>query len=76
MQGVNGSNWDLMAPILANPLIQPDMAAILSARGYFLDLLEIRKDSSLFRLRTGRRIHEANNAIELVGKMARQPAPA
>ena len=29
----------------------------------------------LFRLRTGKRIHEAPNMIELVGKMAREPAP-
>lgn len=29
----------------------------------------------LFRLRTGKRIHEAPNVIELVGKMAREPAP-
>lgn len=29
----------------------------------------------LFRLRTGKRIHEAANVIELVGKMAREPAP-
>jgi pullulanase len=26
MQGVNGSNWDLMSPILVNPLIKPDSA--------------------------------------------------
>lgn len=29
----------------------------------------------LFRLRTGKRIHEADSALELVGKMARLPAP-
>ena len=52
MQGVNGDNWALMTPILANPLIKPNSAAIISARDYFLDLLRIRKDSSLFRLRT------------------------
>ncbi len=58
MQGGNGSNWDLMSPILANPLIRPDSAAILGARGYFLDLLEIRADSSLFRLRTAQDVIE------------------
>ena len=52
MQGVNGSNWDLMSPILANALIKPDSAAIINARDYFKNLLEIRADSSLFRLRT------------------------
>jgi len=52
MQGVNGSNWDLMSPILVNPLIKPNSAAIVSARDYFIDLLKIRSDTSLFRLRT------------------------
>ncbi len=52
MGGVNGSNWYLMRPILTNPLIKPDTAAIISARDYFTDMLAIRKDSSLFRLRT------------------------
>jgi pullulanase len=58
MQGVNGSNWDLMSPILVNPLIKPDSAAIISARDTFLDLLEIRADSSLFRLRTAQDVIE------------------
>jgi pullulanase len=52
LQSVNGGSWDMISPILANPLIKPDSAAIISARDYFLDLLKIRKDSSLFRLRT------------------------
>lgn len=52
MQSVNGSNWDLMSPILVNPMIKPDSAAIVSARDYFIDLLKIRSDTSLFRLRT------------------------
>ena len=52
MQGVNSANWELMSPILANALIKPDTAAIGGARDYFIDLLEIRKESSLFRLRT------------------------
>ncbi|MES2316716.1 MAG: alpha-1,6-glucosidase domain-containing protein [Pseudomonadota bacterium] len=58
MQGVNGANWDLMSPILANPLIKPGSAAIISARDTFLDLLEIRADSSLFRLRSAQDVIE------------------
>ena len=58
MQGVNGGNWDLISPILANPLIKPDRAAIVGARDYFLDLLEIRADSSLFRLRSAQDVIE------------------
>jgi pullulanase len=48
----NQSNWSLMAPVLANPLIKPDSRAILAAEGAFMDFLAIRKDTSLFRLRT------------------------
>ncbi len=58
MQGVNGANWDLMSPILANPLIKPDSAAIMGARDYFKDLLEIRSDTSLFRLRTAQDVQQ------------------
>jgi pullulanase len=42
-----------MAPVLANPLIRPDTRAILAAKAAFQELLAIRKDSTLFRLRTG-----------------------
>lgn len=69
-QGVNGSNWDLMSPILANPLIMPDRAAIVGARDYFRDLLEIRADTSLFRLRTAQdvidRLHFHNTGPQQV----------
>ncbi|HEX8614249.1 MAG TPA: pullulanase-type alpha-1,6-glucosidase [Telluria sp.] len=58
MAGVNKANWELMSPILANSLIKPDTAAIVSARDYFLDLLEIRKDSTLFRLRSATDVSE------------------
>jgi pullulanase len=52
LAGVNQDNWSLMSPILANPLIKPDTEAIVGARDYVNDLLAIRRDSSLFRLRT------------------------
>lgn len=58
MSHVNGSNWSLMSPILANPLIAPSSAAIVSARDTFNDLLAIRKDSSLFRLRTAQDVQQ------------------
>ena len=58
MEGVNKDNWYLMGPILANNLIKPDSAAIVSARDYFAELLEIRKDSSLFRLRSAQDVIE------------------
>ena len=53
LAAANGDNWSLMAPVLANPLIKPDTRAILAARAAFEELLAIRKDSTLFRLRTG-----------------------
>jgi pullulanase len=48
----NQTNWPLMAPILANTLIKPDAQAIVAARNAFTELLAIRKDSTLFRLRS------------------------
>jgi pullulanase/glycogen debranching enzyme len=58
MAGPNSGNWELMSPILANPLIKPDRAAIIAARDYFIEMLEIRKDTSLFRLRTAQDVIE------------------
>jgi len=52
LAAVNAGNWPLMSPILANPLIKPDTAAIVSAREAMQEWLAIRADSSLFRLRT------------------------
>jgi pullulanase-type alpha-1,6-glucosidase len=51
--GSNQGNWGVMAPILTNPLIRPDTRAILAAKAGFEELLQIRQDSTLFRLRTG-----------------------
>jgi pullulanase len=58
MAASNHDNWPLIAPLLANPLLKPDMAAIVSARDTFTDLLAIRKDSSLFRLRSAQDVIE------------------
>jgi len=58
LAGVNQGNWQYMAPVLANPLIKPDTRAIVQARDVFEDFLAIRKDSTLFRLRTGQDVSE------------------
>jgi pullulanase len=50
--GSNQVNWGMMTPILTNPLIKPDTRAILQAKAAFEELLQIRQDSTLFRLRT------------------------
>jgi pullulanase len=58
LAGTNESSWPVMAPVLANPLIAPDTRAILAARAGFEELLAIRKDSTLFRLRTAQDVNE------------------
>jgi pullulanase/glycogen debranching enzyme len=58
LAAVNQASWPLMSPVLANPLIKPDTSAIISARNTMNDLLAIRQDSSLFRLRTARDVAE------------------
>jgi pullulanase/glycogen debranching enzyme len=58
LAAVNQASWPLMSPVLANPLIKPDTSAIISARNTMNDLLAIRQDSSLFRLRTAKDVAE------------------
>jgi pullulanase/glycogen debranching enzyme len=58
LAAVNQGNWPLMAPILANPLIKPDSRSIITARNAMNELLAIRQDSSLFRLRTAQDVSE------------------
>jgi len=48
----NGSNWNLMRPVLNNPAIKPTPAEIRWTLDAFLDLLRIRASSTLFRLRS------------------------
>ena len=58
LAGPNQDNWSLMAPILANPLIKPDTRAIVAARDGFADFLAIRRDTTLFRLRSAQDVIE------------------
>ena len=48
----NGKDWALLAPVLADARIKPAPAQIAWMREAFLDLLRIRKGSTLFRMRT------------------------
>lgn len=61
---VNQDNWPLMSPLLGNPLIKPAMSDILASKNYFTELLAMRKDSALFRMRSGQdvidRLHFLN----------------
>lgn len=52
----NESNWPVFQPLLANPALRPARANILDAFDHFREMLEIRKSSPLFRLRTGAQI--------------------
>lgn len=58
MAGPNQDNWGIMAPVLRNASIKPDTAAILSAKSAFEELLAIRSDTSLFRLRSAQDVSE------------------
>jgi pullulanase/glycogen debranching enzyme len=50
--GDNGSNWYLIGPRLADPLIKPTGNEIAWTRDAFRDLLKIRSSTTLLRLRT------------------------
>ncbi len=52
MQSVNGDNYFIIEPILANGLISPDEAAIMFNHAVFQEYLAIRSGSLLFSLQT------------------------
>ncbi len=70
MAGVNQGNWDLISPILVNPLIKADRMTMMGARDYFVQMMEIRRESTLFRLRTAQdvaqRVHFYNTGPQQV----------
>jgi len=74
----NGESWPLMRPLLANPALRPTPADIALVRDGFQDLLKIRANSTLFRLRTAADIQArlsfpntgpAQNPVVLVGHL-------
>jgi pullulanase-type alpha-1,6-glucosidase len=54
----NQSNWPIMAPLLANPALDPSPLQIQTAAAHFKEVLKVRKSSVLFRLRTAEQIEE------------------
>ena len=50
-QGVNGGDWPVQGPLLANALVKPAATQIAWARDQFRDLLRIRKSTSLLHMR-------------------------
>ena len=49
-QGVDGADWPVQGPLLANALIKPTATQIAWARDQFRDLLRIRKSTSLLHM--------------------------
>jgi pullulanase-type alpha-1,6-glucosidase len=62
--------WDIFRPLLADPNLKPSRADIEGAAAYFRELLQIRKSSPLFRLRTAEQIQQSvtflNTGPELI----------
>ena len=52
----NQANWPIMAPLLADSTLEPGRAEIVDAAAHFREVLEIRRSSRLFRLRTAAEI--------------------
>ena len=50
LQNVNGDDWAIQGPLLANALIKPTPAQIAWTRDQFRDLLRIRKSTSLLHM--------------------------
>jgi pullulanase len=50
LQNVNGADWPVQQPLLANALIKPTPTQIAWARDQFRDLLRIRKSTSLLHM--------------------------
>ncbi len=52
----NRSVWPILAPLLANPALQPGPADIAQAEAHFEEMLRIRRSTPLLRLRTAAEI--------------------
>ena len=66
----NQGNWPFIRPLLANPALRPTAADIRTASDRFRELLEIRKSSRLFRLRTAAEVEQRR----FVGRADHLPA--
>ena len=54
----NEDNWPIMQPLLADPTLVPSPDDIKSSVQHFREMLWIRRDSPLFRLRTAEEVQE------------------
>ena len=55
-QADNSEAWTMIAPLLADPNLKMDKAHIEMSLGMFEDMLRVRKDTALLRLRTGAQV--------------------
>ena len=54
----NEDRWEIVAPMLADPALRPSTEDIMGAATHFREILQIRRSSPLFRLRTAQEIME------------------
>ena len=52
----NAKKWAIMKPLLADPKLKPTPADIAAASAHFREMLQIRRSSPLFRLRTAAQV--------------------
>lgn len=58
VESVNGTNWYLMEPRLADPDLKPTYTDIMSSVQYMREMLHIRTSSPLFRLHTAQEVQD------------------
>ncbi len=66
----NKANWLIMQPLLANTSLKPQITDIQFALAHFLEMLQVRKSSRLFRLETAKdimdRVHFLNTGPDQI----------
>jgi len=55
-QGDNGSNWSVMAPLLADPALAPASSDVQATEAHAREVLAIRRSTPLFRLTTAQEV--------------------
>jgi pullulanase-type alpha-1,6-glucosidase len=54
----NQDSWGIMQPLLADPNLAPDQAAIMANLNHFQRMLRVRQSSPLFRLQTAEQVQQ------------------
>ncbi|GAA1790086.1 pullulanase-type alpha-1,6-glucosidase [Luedemannella flava] len=68
----NGSKWSFAQPLLANPAIVPDCAAVDAASSAYADLLAVKRSSPLFSLSSAGQV-QARLSFPLSGTASETP---